>query len=118
MKQTLGWPLIIIGGGIAILLIVIANWASLLRPLLVFGYLLVCPGMAFVRLLSLKNHFAELMLAVALSLTICTLISEMLVLMRSWSMMSSLVTIVVLSIVGAILQLITQRRAAVTLGDS
>ena len=35
---------------------------------LVFGFLLICPGMAFVRLLRLKDRFAEFMLAVALSL--------------------------------------------------
>ena len=81
-KQILGWPLIIVGAGIAVVLMVAANLVSPLRPALVFGFLFVCPGMAFVRLLHLRNRFTEFMLAVALSLAIDTLVSEMLVLTR------------------------------------
>lgn len=111
-KHSLGWPLVIVGMGAVVLLMVAADLASPLRPILVFGFLLVCPGMAYVRLLHLHDRFTELILAVALSLVISTLISEMLVLMRIWSPLGSVLTIVIISMVGAALQLIGVRQPA------
>jgi hypothetical protein len=111
------WPLIIIGAGIGLMLTVAADLASPLRPILVFGFLLICPGMAFVRLLHLRDRFAELMLAVALSLAITTLVSEMLVLMGIWSPAGSVLAIVSIAIAGAVLQLISGQRTAVGAGE-
>lgn len=116
-KQSLGWPLVISGAGIAVVLMAAADLASPLRPILVFGFLFVCPGMAFVRLLHLHDRFAEFILAVALSLAIDALVSEMLVLLRIWSPLGSLLAIVIISMAGVVLQLITARQAAVTAGD-
>ena len=116
-KQALGWPLIIVGTGIAVVLMVAANLASPLRPILAFGFLFVCPGMAFVRLLHLHNRFAEFSLAVALSLAIDTLVSEMLVLMKIWSPLGSLLMIVIISLAGAVLQLFLAPQPAVATGD-
>ncbi len=116
-KQTLGWPLISGGLGIIVVLMAAANLASPLRPILVFGFLFICPGMAFVRLLHLHNRFAEFMLAVALSLTIDTLVSEVLVLLRHWSSLGSLLAIVSITLIGAVLQVILTPQPAPTAGD-
>lgn len=116
-KQTLAWPLIIGGTGIAVVLMVAANFESPLRIILVIGFLFVCPGMAFVRLLHLHSHFAEFMLAVALSLTIAMLVSEMLVLMRIWSPLGSLLAIVIIALIGVVLQLIRAPQPAMAAGD-
>jgi hypothetical protein len=116
-KQMLAWPLIISGLGIAVVLLVAANLESPLRPILVFGFLFVCPGMAFVQLLHLHQRFTEFILAVALSLTIVTLVSEMLVLMRLWSPLGSLLTIVIITLIGVALQLIRAPQLARTTGD-
>jgi hypothetical protein len=116
VRQSLGWPIIIVAAGIAVVLIVMADLASPLRPLLVFGYLLVCPGMAYIRLLHLQDRFAEFVLAVALSLAIDTLVSEMLVLMRIWSLAGGVIAIVTVSIAGVVLQLIAARRSLVGAG--
>jgi hypothetical protein len=117
MKHSLGWPLIIAGTGIIVLLMAAADLVSPLRPILVFGFLLVCPGMAYIRLLHLHDRFTEFILAVALSLVIDTLVSEMLVLMKFWSPASSVLVIVILSIAGVALQLIGARQTAAATGD-
>ena len=117
VKHSLGWPLIIAGTGISVVLMVAADLVSPLQPILVFGFLLVCPGMAYIRLLHLRDRFTEFILAVALSLVISTLVSETLVLMRLWSSAGSLLVIVILSIAGAVLQLIVAQQPAVAAGD-
>jgi hypothetical protein len=117
MRQSLGWPIAIVAAGIAVIVIVVAAIASPLRPILVFGFLLICPGMAFVRLLRLKDRFAEFMLAVALSLAMDTLLSEMLVLTGHWSLTGGVIAIVAVAIVGASLQLFAARRATMAIGD-
>ncbi len=116
-KQSLRWPLIILGAGCAVILMVAADLASPLRPILVFGFLFVCPGMAFIRLLHLRDRFAEFMLAVALSLAIVTLVSEILVMMRIWTLQGSLLATVIISSAGAALQLIAAQRSAAAAGD-
>ncbi|HSD84070.1 MAG TPA: hypothetical protein VLG46_09440 [Anaerolineae bacterium] len=116
-RHARGWPIIIVTTGIVVALIVMANVRSPLRPILALGFLGIGPGMAFIRLLRLKERFAEFILAVALSLAIDTLVSEMLVLMRIWSLVGSVLAIVIISIVGAVLQVIVAPQPAAAAGD-
>ena len=111
MKQAAAWPLIIGVAGLAVLLTVTANLSSPFRPVLVFGFMLICPGMAFVRLLHLNDRWTEVCLALGLSLALDTLVSEILVLLRIWSLVGCVFVIVLLSIGGAMLQLIAALRA-------
>lgn len=47
-----------------------------LRPGVVFVFLLLCPGSAFIGLLELKNPFIYWMLSIALSLALVALVSQ------------------------------------------
>ena len=114
MKRSLtwiNWPIIIVSTGLLLTLIVAANLNSPLRPLVAFGFLLVCPGMAFVRLLHLTDHWVELGLAVPLSIALDTLIAEMLVLLKIWSLNGAVIVLVAISIGGAALQGVISYRA-------
>lgn len=114
MKRSLtwiNWPIIIVSTGLLLTLIVAANLNSPLRSLVAFGFLLVCPGMAFVRLLHLTDRWVELGLAVPLSIALDTLIAEMLVLLKIWSLNGAVIVLVAISIGGAALQGVISYRA-------
>jgi hypothetical protein len=77
-----------------------------MRPVIAFWFLLICPGMAFIRLLHLQGWITELTLAIALSLTLDTLVAETMVLNHLWSPQKGLFGLICLSLAGAALQLI------------
>ena len=95
----------IIASAGASLLAMLVEVGPPLQPLLLFWFLLVCPGMAFVRLLEIADHVVELTLAVALSLALDALTSETMVLARLWSPLWALLVLAGLSIAGATVQL-------------
>jgi hypothetical protein len=72
---------------------------------IVLWFFLLCPGMAFVRLLGIKDHLTELTLAVALSIALDLIVAETMVLSNLWSPRGALWTLVGVSICGAALQL-------------
>lgn len=75
-----------------------------LQPIAAFWFLLVCPGMAYIRLVRIATPLVELALAVALSLALDTLVAEAFVLAGRWSAAGALATLIALSLVGAALQ--------------
>jgi len=83
-----------------------SNIGSPIRPAITFWLLLFCPGMAFVRLLHIKERLTELTLAVALSITMSTIVSETMVLAKIWSPKWGLVVLICMSLGGAALQII------------
>ena len=111
LTTWINWPIIIVSTGLLLTLIVATNLDSPLRPIAAFGFLFICPGMAFVRLLRLTDRWVELGLAVALSVALDTLIAEILVLLRIWSLSATVIAIVAISIGGAALQGVVNRRA-------
>jgi uncharacterized membrane protein len=83
------------------------------RSVLVFWFLLVCPGMAFVKLLPVRSQLIELTLAVAGSIVLNTLVAEVLIYTRRWSPEWGLYALVLLSFVGVALQIWRGRADAV-----
>jgi hypothetical protein len=75
------------------------------RPAIVLWFFLICPGMAFARLLGIKEHLTELTIALALSIALDVIVSETMVLSNMWSPGRALLTLVGVSIFGAALQL-------------
>jgi uncharacterized membrane protein len=80
-----------------------------IRPAIIFCFLLLCPGMAFIPLLRLRDRLTELTLAVALSLALDTAVAETMVLTKQWSPQVGLVVLISISLVGAALQIIMFR---------
>jgi mannose/fructose/N-acetylgalactosamine-specific phosphotransferase system component IID len=101
-----GWPAIIIVSSIGVALAMVGDIEAPVRPLIAFWFLLICPGMAFIRLLHLQEWLTELTLAIALSLTMDTLVAEAMVLNHHWSPQWALFGLICLSLVGAALQVI------------
>ncbi len=101
------WPLIIFCS--AIVASMIANGSSSqssLRVLFSFWFLLVCPGMAFVRIINLKERLEQWVLAVGLSIAIDVIVSEIAVLNRLWSLQGMVTVLADLSMVGALIQVL------------
>ncbi len=55
-----------------------------LRAPLVIGFLFLCPGLVLVRFLEIQDRFIELTLAIALSIAMNVVISEMMVFVNWW----------------------------------
>jgi len=85
----------------------VSGTSSSFRVAIVFWFMLVCPGMAFVRLLHLRGHLVEFTLAIGLSLALDTIVAEGMVLAKRWSPEWGLVALAVLCVVGAVIQIRT-----------
>lgn len=75
-----------------------------IRPAVMFWFFLVCPGMAFMPLLNLPNRLAEVILAVALSLALDTVVAEVMAVNGWWSPSAGVFTLIILTLTGAALQ--------------
>ncbi len=84
-----------------------------LRPLIVLWFLLVCPGMALVRFLRLREPIAEWTLAIAVSLVLDALVASVQLYAGRWSPILSLSILIELCAVGALVQLLFPRLATV-----
>lgn len=100
-------PLTIIAAALSTSLIFWLDIQSPIRAVITFVFLLVGPGLAYIRLMFVRDFLTELVFSIALSIAIDTLISEILVLTAHWSTELALSIVVVLSIVGAFLQLLS-----------
>lgn len=83
----------------------VSGTSSSFRVAIVFWFMLVCPGMAFVRLLHLRGLLMELTLAIGLSIALDTIVAEGMVLAKRWSPEGGLVALAVLCAVGAVIQI-------------
>lgn len=112
MTRQYVWPVIIICSGIAVKFsatITDGSWLWL-RALTTFGFFLLCPGMAFLPFLRIKDGSTELILAVALSICIGTGLAEWMVLAKTWQPELALSALVGLSVTGALLQIVAAFR--------
>lgn len=103
------WPsLIVLSAGVAGSL-AFTNSVFGLRPLFAMWFLLICPGMAFVRLLPIKETMEQWTLALALSLALDALVGAILVYAHLWSPNVALVILIAVSLVGVSLQIVPER---------
>ena len=77
-----------------------------LRVVAGFWFLLVCPGMAYVRLLRVKAVFFEWVLAIALSIAIDTTVAQALLVTGNWSSRIALIVVIVVSLIGVAMQMV------------
>ncbi len=99
------WPLVILISALSAVLLAGSSTQSPIRILFTFWFLLVCPGMALIRLFHFNERLSEWVLAIALSIALDVVISEIAVLNRWWSLQGIVVTLAILSIAGSLLQL-------------
>jgi hypothetical protein len=98
------WPASILVSGASLDALTIGHVDVPLRPWLAMWFLLVCPGMALVPLLQLSDRLVEVVLAVALSVALDTLVAGGFLYVGIWSPEASLVTLSGLSLGGVALQ--------------
>ncbi len=85
----------------------IVAWGNIpgdIRIILLFAFTLICPGMALVGLLNIKDRLAEIMLSIALSLTLSTILAEAMILTRFWRPFLGLAMLIGISLLGVALQ--------------
>lgn len=75
-----------------------------LRAVAVLSFLVLCPGMAFVGLLRLKDSWAEWTLAIALSLAIDALVAIFILYVGLWSPTWIFMVIAILTLAGVLFQ--------------
>lgn len=73
-----------------------------LRPWLVFGFFMICPGVGFIRILDLKEPLIEVVLIIALSLLIDTVVAMLLLYFSVWSYKTGFVLLAGVSLLGSI----------------
>jgi uncharacterized membrane protein len=106
MIRTIGWPLFVVFVGVACAVTIIANVESPLRAAFGFVFLLVCPGISWIRLLNVRDLAVELTLSVALSITLGVIVAQIMVYFRVWSLQWGLLALICLSMVGVNLQVV------------
>jgi hypothetical protein len=107
IHSNLLWPIIIIlsAGAAGLVNFVFPDMA--LRPVIVFWFLFICPGMVLVRFLRLKEPVVEWTLAVALSFAIDAILAAIQLYAGRWSPAGTLSILMILCLCGAIVQLAT-----------
>jgi hypothetical protein len=100
--QRIWTVVIIVWGGLVFVFDYFQAFSGVASAVII-GFILVCPGMAFVRLLGLNSPWIEWTLAVAVSLGIDVLVAAILHAAGVWSGDLGLIVIWVLSLIGSLL---------------
>jgi hypothetical protein len=101
----LKWPIVVILSAMAAGFLVVSDADGPIRPIVTLWFLLLCPGMAFVRLLRLKEGFYEIVLAVTLSVCLDLLVAGAMLYAGYWSTARILAILISLCSVGVLCQL-------------
>jgi hypothetical protein len=112
------WPGVILVSAVATSLFYFREIASPFRSITTLWFLLVCPGMAFVRLLRLETPYYEWTLAIIMSISIDAVIAGLLVYIQFWSIGLGLSILIALSLLGACLQILGTRPQPVSTSGS
>jgi hypothetical protein len=98
------WPIIITLSAAVVGGFVYGGVTSPIRPIVALWFLVFCPGIALVRLLRLRDVWAEVTLATAVSRALDVGVATMLVYSGYWSPKLGLAILIGLSLLGAALQ--------------
>lgn len=99
-----GWPAIVVASAVAVAAASILQVGLQLRPVAAFWFLLVCPGMAFVPLLSIRDRLIQCGVAVALSIGLDGVVSEAMLYTGAWSYQRGLAVLIGICLIGTTLQ--------------
>jgi hypothetical protein len=99
-RQRLAWPAVLLLSTAAVSVVTFAGiWPST-RPFVALPFLVLCPGMAWARLLLVEPRLNVILLAVALSLALDTIVSTALLYAHQPSAQASLGALVAITIAG------------------
>jgi hypothetical protein len=95
------WPPLLLASAAAASVVAFAGPSSPARLPVVLWFLLVCPGMALVRLLRVGDAIAEIAIGVALSAALVTLVAGTMLYAGAWSPNGTLAILVGLTVIAA-----------------
>ena len=101
MRRPFAWPIVVMVSTVAALTGFAVGLGPPVAPLLALWFLGVCPGIGWVRLLRMSDPLAEMLLAVALSLSIGAVASVVLFSVGAWSPGLALILTAVAALTGA-----------------
>ncbi|MHB1005749.1 MAG: hypothetical protein ACYC3S_08915 [Chloroflexota bacterium] len=115
MSSSIRWAALVIVLALAADLAVVANLELPWRGLAVFAFLLLGPGLPYVRVLVLPSVATELTLAMALSLALDTAVAEVMILAQVWSAGTALAVLIFMAVAGVFIDLVraTRRKGTV-----
>jgi hypothetical protein len=99
------WPIIIVCSALAALMVMRVFPGLPERPIFIMWFLFICPGMALVRFLHLKELAVKLGLALALSFSIDGIVVGIYLYAGHWSPFAIMLTLTVSSIAAVIIEL-------------
>jgi hypothetical protein len=112
------WPPILIASALLAGVLVFADVNGTVRLLAVLWFLLVCPGVAIVRLLDLEDLLAEVTVGVGLSAALAIVVSGVMLYAHAWSPEATLAILLGITIVAALADMKRHRRSVDQEGDS
>ncbi len=95
-------PPVILGWSLLTALIVFAGILPQARAAVALIFYVTCPGLAYVRLLRLRDFVAELVLTFALSLAIDSVVAMLLLYAGAWSFVTGLLLTIGVTMLGAL----------------
>jgi len=101
-------PAIILLGSLMVIAAVFGEWQSPFRGIVVFGFMLICPGLAFAHLLPGKDQITRFILVIVLSLAIDTAIVEVILYLGIWSPRLILLILIGFCCLGILLKLLAE----------
>jgi hypothetical protein len=104
-RSSWTWPVIIVISTIGTGLMAFGDFLPSVRHLLSFWFLLVCPGLAYVPLLHIRDNSSQWTLAIAMSLAIDAVVAAIMLYTGSWSPNGGLAVLMVITTGGIVLQL-------------
>lgn len=78
-------PVVILISSFTVIAAVYGEWPNPLRGILVFGFMLICPGVAFAHLLPGEDQITRFILVIGLSLALDTAVAEAVLYLEIWS---------------------------------
>ncbi|MBA3330114.1 MAG: hypothetical protein H0T39_04430 [Actinobacteria bacterium] len=107
--QRLAWPAVSMLATLAVAVLAFADLELWLRAPLGLFFLLLCPGMAIVRVLETRDPVADLTLAVALSIALDVIVAGALLYAGAWSPNAALGILMAITVGGVLLELLVGR---------
>lgn len=111
LKSSALWPIILIVSAVAVPIVLVTSVATPVRAAATFWFLLVCPGMAFIPLFEVESPLIQATMAIALSIALCTIVSEAMLFFDVWSPWLGIMILASVIGTGAVLQGVQVYRA-------
>jgi len=103
VNRDLMWPGIVAVSTAAIVVVTVLQIGPPLAPPVAFWFVFVCPGLPYVRLLDLRDPLNEFLLAIALSLSIESIVSLVLLWRSAWTSGRMLQVVIAITLLGVLL---------------